>query len=49
MELHFLKTRRFVDAEEEEGSGEQLVEGVRGSKERRSKAPCSFADDAVPD
>lgn len=40
-------TRRCGCGEEEEGSEQELEEVEEGSKERRSKAPCSFADDAV--
>lgn len=38
--------RRFGN-EEEEDSEVELEEGEEESRERRSKAPCSFADDAV--
>lgn len=39
--------RRLEDEEEEEDSEEELEEMEEESRERRSKAPCSFADDAV--
>lgn len=39
--------RRFGNEEEEEDSEEELEEGEEESRERRSKAPCSFADDAA--
>ncbi len=39
--------RRFGNEEEEEDSEEELEEGGEESRERRSKAPCSFADDVV--
>lgn len=40
---------RFVYEEEGEGSEEVLGEGGEASRERHSKALCSFADDAVPE
>lgn len=42
-----MKMKTFGNGEEEEGSEEELEEGGEESRERRSKAPCSFADDAV--
>lgn len=41
--------RRFEDEEAEEDSEEEPEEAEEESRERRSKAPCSFADDAVLD
>lgn len=38
---------RFGNEEEVEGSEEELEEEEEENRERRSKAPCSFADDAV--
>lgn len=39
--------RRLEDEEGEEDSEEELEEVEEESRGRRSKAPCSFADDAV--
>lgn len=39
--------RRFGGEEVEGGSEEELEAEGEESRERRSKAPCSFADDAV--
>lgn len=47
-ERHFLMTRmRRKFGNEEEDSEVELEEGEEGSRERCSKAPYSFADDAV--
>ena len=47
--LRFLamKRRKSGNDEEVEDSGEELEEGGEESRERHSKAPCSFADDAA--
>lgn len=42
-----MTTRRSGNEEEEEDSEEVLEEAEEESRERSSKAPCSFADDAV--